>query len=146
MIYFAGSADAPRGVWTNPKLSTAKFLDGMIDPERLPVWLTEEDLNYYVEQYRESGFRGPLNWYRNIDRNIQMTPQLETAKIERPSFFIAGAKDLVLSFVPGWIDQMDNWVTDMRGKVLIDAAAHWVQVEQAQAVNEALLGFLKTVS
>ena len=69
-----------------------------------------------------------------------------TTKIECPSFFIAGAKDLVLSFVPGWLDQMDNWVTDMRGKVLIDGAAHWVQVEQPQAVNEALLGFLKTLS
>jgi pimeloyl-ACP methyl ester carboxylesterase len=109
-------------------------------------WLTEADLDYYVNQYRKSGFQGPLNWYRNIDRNVELTPQLETAKIGCPSFFIAGVKDLVLSFVPGWVDQMDNWVTDMRGKVLIDRAAHWVQVEQPQAVNEALLGFLKAVS
>ena len=146
MIYFAGSADAPQGVWTTPKPSTAKFLDGMIDPAQLPAWLTQEDLDYYVAQYRESGFRGPLNWYRNIDRNIELTPQLETAKIDCPSLFIAGTKDLVLSFVPGWIDQMDNWVTDMRGKVLIDGAAHWVQVEQPPAVNEALLAFLQTLS
>ncbi|HYY25003.1 MAG TPA: alpha/beta hydrolase [Candidatus Udaeobacter sp.] len=146
MIYFAGSADAPQGVWTTPKPSTAKFLDGMIDPAQLPAWLTQEDLDYYVAQYRESGFRGPLNWYRNIDRNIELTPQLETAKIDCPSLFIAGTKDLVLSFVPGWIDQMDNWVTDMRGKVLIDGAAHWVQVEQPQVVNEALLAFLQTLS
>jgi pimeloyl-ACP methyl ester carboxylesterase len=41
---------------------------------------------------------------------------------------------------------MDNWVTDMRGKVLIDGTAHWVQVEQPRAVNEALLGFLQTLS
>jgi pimeloyl-ACP methyl ester carboxylesterase len=145
MIYFAASGDAPEGVWLTPKPSTAKFLDGLIDPEQLPSWLTEEDLDYYVAQYRESGFRGPLNWYRNIDRNVEITPQLETAKIERPSFFIAGAKDVVLTFQKGWIDEMDKWVTDMRGKVIIDGAAHWVQVERPAAVNEALLGFLQTV-
>jgi pimeloyl-ACP methyl ester carboxylesterase len=92
MIYFAGSAGAPQGVWTTPKPSTAKFLDGMIDPDQLPTWLTQEDLDYYVAQYRQSGFRGPLNWYRNIDRNVELTPQLVTAKIECPSFFIAGPR------------------------------------------------------
>jgi pimeloyl-ACP methyl ester carboxylesterase len=146
MIYFAGSAEAPERLWLTRKRSTAKFLDGLIDPEQLPRWLTEEDLDYYVAQYRESGFRGPLNWYRNIDRNIEITPQLETAKIECPSFFIAGTKDIVLTFEEGWVDQMDQWVTDMRGKVLVNGAAHWVQVEQPQAVNEALLNFLKTVN
>jgi pimeloyl-ACP methyl ester carboxylesterase len=145
MIYFAGSAEAPNGFGLTPKPSTAQFLDGLIDPTQLPAWLTEEDLDYYVAQYEQSGFRGPLNWYRNIDRNVEITPQLETAKIERPSFFIAGAKDVVLLFGKDWIGQMDNWVTDIRGKVIVDGAAHWVQVERPTAVNEALLRFLKTV-
>jgi len=147
MIYFAGSGDAPEGLWLTPKPSTAKLLDGLIDPEQPPAWLTEEDLDYYVAQYQQSGFRGPLNWYRNIDRNVELTSQLETAKIEQPSFFIAGKKDLVLSFGGGgWVDQMDKWVTDLRGKVFIEGAGHWVQLERPAAVNEALLGFLKTVA
>jgi len=104
-----------------------------------------------VAQYQQSGFRGPLNWYRNIDRNIEITPQLETAKIEQPSIFIAGKKDPVLSsgaaFGGGsWLSQMDDWVTDLRGKVFIKGAGHWVQMERPVEVNEALLGFLRTVS
>ncbi len=147
MTYFVASGDAPEGLWLVQKPATAKFLDGLIDPETLPAWLTEEDLDYYVAQYQQSGFRGPLNWYRNIDRNVEITPELETAKIERPSFFIAGSKDPVLSFGGGgWVDLMDSWVTDMRGKVIIDGAGHWVQMERPAAVNEALLGFLKTVA
>lgn len=67
-IYFAASSDAPEGAWFVRKPSTAKPLDGMIDPERLPAWLSEEDLDYYVAQFEQSGFRGPLNWYRNIDQ------------------------------------------------------------------------------
>jgi epoxide hydrolase A/B len=146
-IYFVVSGDAPEGLWFIKKPATAKFLDGLPGLELQPDWLTEEDLDYYVAQYQQSGFRGPLNWYRNIDRNLELTPQLETAKIEQPSFFIAGKKDPVLSFGGGgWVSQMDKWVTDMRGKVFIEGAGHWVQMERPAEVNDALLGFLRAVS
>jgi pimeloyl-ACP methyl ester carboxylesterase len=146
-IYFAVSGDAPDGSWFVRKPSTAKLLDGMIDPERLPAWLSEEDLEYYVAQFEQSGFRGPLNWYRNIDNNLELTPQLENLKIEQPSFFIAGVKDPVLQFGGGLrMEQMDNWLTDMRGKVFIEGAGHWVQLERPTEVNQALLEFLKKVS
>src|SRR5499426_4006904 len=150
-IYFAISGDLPVEMRPGRKPATAKFLDGWTDPAQLsgslPAWLTEEDLDYYVAQFEQSGFRGPLNWYRNIDRNIELTPQLENAKIEQPSFFIAGKKDPVLSFGGGgWVSQMDKWVTDMRGKVFIEGAGHWVQMERPAEVNDALLGFLKSVS
>jgi pimeloyl-ACP methyl ester carboxylesterase len=88
-----------------------------------------------------------LNSYRNIDHNIELTPQLESAKIEQPSFFIAGKKDPVLSFGGGgWVSQMDEWVTKMWGKVFIEGAGHWVQMERPAEVNGALLAFLKTIS
>jgi pimeloyl-ACP methyl ester carboxylesterase len=147
MIYCAASGDAPEGLFTQPKPASAKFLDGMIDPPSLPSWLTSEDLDYYVAQYQQSGFRGPLNWYRNIDRNAELTPQLQDAKVEQPAFFIAGKKDLVLSFAGGiWLKQMDQLVPNLRGKVLVEGAGHWVQQERPEPVNEALLGFLKSVS
>jgi hypothetical protein len=76
---------------------------------------------------------------------VEFAPQLETAKIEQPAFFIAGVKDLVLSYGEGWADQMDSWVTDPRGKVFMEGAGHWVQLARPAAVTEALLGFLKTV-
>jgi len=147
MMYFSISGDAPEGLWLTPKPASAKFLEGLVDPPALPSWLTAEDLDYYVAQYEQSGFRGPLNWYRNIDRNIEITPQLETAKIEQPAFFIAGKKDLVLSFAGGaMLAGMDKWLKDLRGKVIIDGAGHWVQAERPAPVNDALLGFLKTVA
>jgi pimeloyl-ACP methyl ester carboxylesterase len=147
MTYFAASGDAPEELWFVQKPASARFLDGLIDPPALPSWLTEEDLDYYVAQYQQGGFRGPLNWYRNMDRNIELTPQLENAKIEQPAFFIAGSKDIVLRYGGGGLlEAMNPWFTDLRGKVLIDGAGHWVQAERPEPVNEALLGFLKTVS
>jgi pimeloyl-ACP methyl ester carboxylesterase len=147
MTYFAASGDAPEGLWTASKPASAKFLDGMIDPPSLPSWLTTEDLDYYVAQYQEDGFRGPLNWYRNIDRNIAITPQLASAKIEQPALFIAGKKDLVLTFAGGGLlAMMDQWVPNLKGKAIIEGAGHWVQAERPAPTNEALLGFLKTVA
>ena len=147
MIYFAGSGEAPERSWLAQKPSTAKFLDGFIDPPSLPYWLTPDDLDYYVAQYQQSGFSGPLNWYRNIDHDAELTSQLEAAKIEQPSFFIAGSKDIVLSYAGGsWMNEMEKWLTDFRGKVIVEGAGHWVQAEKPAPVNEALLGFLKTVS
>jgi pimeloyl-ACP methyl ester carboxylesterase len=147
MIYFSISGDAPEGIWFKPKRASAKFLDGLVDPPSLPSWLTAEDLDYYVAQYEQSGFRGPLNWYRNIDRNIEITPQLENAKIEQPAFFIAGKKDLVLSFAGGGLlAAMDQFVPNLRGKVIIEGAGHWVQAERPTPTNEALIGFLTTVT
>ncbi len=108
--------------------------------------MTQEDLDYYVAQYETSGFRGPLNWYRNIDRNVGLTAHLASAKIEQPSLFIAGTKDPVLSFGGGRaIHAMDQYVTDMRDKVLIEGAGHWVQMERPDEVNPALLRFLKSI-
>lgn len=132
------------------KPASAKFLDGLPDPERLPAWLTEEDLDYYVEQYQQSGFRGPINWYRNIDRNVELTPQLdslETGRIQQPAFFLAGTKDPVLKFGGGdTVERMNKWMVDLRGKVMIEGAGHWVQIERPKEVTEALLGFLKSIA
>ena len=38
------------------------------DPVSLPSWLTEYDVKYYVSKYEKSGFTGPVNYYRNMDR------------------------------------------------------------------------------
>ena len=56
------------------------------NPDRpLPDWLSEADLAYFTEAYRKSGFRGGLNWYRNIDRNWELTSPWQGAQIHQPS-------------------------------------------------------------
>ena len=41
-------------------------------PRELPAWLREADLDFYVAEFERTGFRGGLNWYRNIDRNWEL--------------------------------------------------------------------------
>jgi pimeloyl-ACP methyl ester carboxylesterase len=146
-IYFSSSGDAPpgQGGLSGRKDPNATLLQGLIDPKPLPAWLTEEDVAYYAEQFRMSGFRGPLNRYRNQERDHAMLPELSERKIEQPALFIAGTRDPVLSFMPGLnlADLMDRFYTDLRGKVLIEGAGHWVQQERPAEVNDAILRFLR---
>jgi pimeloyl-ACP methyl ester carboxylesterase len=111
----------------------------------LPDWLGEADLTYFAEVYKKSGFRGGLNWYRNLDRNWELTAPWQGAQIRQPSLFIAGSRDSVITGLIGAkrIADMERVLPNLRQKLIIDSAGHWVQQERAQEVNAALIGFLR---
>jgi pimeloyl-ACP methyl ester carboxylesterase len=93
----------------------------------------------YVDAFARTGFRGGLNYYRNIDRNWERNAQLAERRVEVPALFITGSRDPVQRFMPA--EMMEGWVTDLR-VVRVDGAGHWVQQERPDEVNDALLGFL----
>jgi len=119
------------------------FLTGMVNPETLPAWLTEEDVDYYTSEFERTGFRGGLNRYRNMDRDWEELPQLEGAKVQQPALFIGGKKDGVLAFTS--IDPMKELVPNLRGNIMIEDCGHWTQQERATEVNAALIEFLKSL-
>lgn len=119
------------------------FVDRFPEPEALPDWLTQDELDHYVEEFTRTGFTGGINWYRNMDRNWELTEALAGGHVTVPSLFIGGALDPVLVMTPPAI--MDGFLDDHRGTVLVDGAGHWVQQEKPAEVNAALLGFLSEV-
>src|SRR2546421_168131 len=78
---------------------------------RVPPWLSEDDVRVYVETFERTGFTGGLNYYRNIDRNWELTEPYADRKIEMPALFIVGSRDPVKKFAPP--QRMDGWVTDL---------------------------------
>jgi len=112
-------------------------------PETLPAWLTEADVAVYTRTFEQTGFRGGLNWYRNMDRNWAMTPFLSGARILQPTLFIAGRADPVVDMTRASIEGMETQVPNLKSKVLLPGAGHWVQQELPDQVNDLLLGFLK---
>ena len=82
---------------------------------------------------RQSGFRGGLNWYRNIDRNWELTAPWQDAQIHQPSLFIAGSKDSVITGLIGAkrVADMERVLPNLTAKIILDGAGHWVQQERA---------------
>jgi pimeloyl-ACP methyl ester carboxylesterase len=115
-------------------------------PDRpLPDWFGEADLGLFTEAYRKSGFRGGLNWYRNIDRNWELTAPWQDGQIHQPSLFIAGSKDAVITGLIGAkrINELERVLPNLKHKLIIEGAGHWIQQERPNEVNAALVGFIR---
>lgn len=147
-IQFSGSGDNPENSTFGMLPPGGGFLDKTVDPLAtgygLPHWLTAADLAYYTAQFTRSGFRGGLNWYRNIARNWELLAPWRGCVITQPSLFIAGERDSVLQF-PASMSHIANYtktLPGLRGSHILPGAGHWVQRESAEAVNALLLGFL----
>jgi len=129
-----------RRTLTCKKAWTAQWAQEGDPPAPPPSWLSEQELAVYVEAFERTGFTGGLNWYRNIDRNWELTEPFADSLLEQPAMFLTGELDGVRQFMPA--EAMHGRVTDLREEVVVPGAGHWVQQQDPEAVNAALLGFL----
>ncbi len=121
----------------------AGFVDRLPPVTTLPGWLSQEELDHYIGEFTRTGFTGGINWYRNFDRNWELTPQIAGAKVTMPSTFITGTADPVNLMSPASV--MDGHALDHRGNTFVEGAGHWVQQEAPVEVNAALLSFLTSL-
>jgi pimeloyl-ACP methyl ester carboxylesterase len=145
--YYALSGDAPLDKWLEPKPPDAKLLDGMIDPDPFPSWLSSADLDVYVEAFQAGGMRGPLNRYRAQEIDQAETAAFAGKPVVQPAAFIGGERDAVRHFIPGLdlFSLAGAACADFRGSTIVPGAGHWVQQEAPEAVNQALEAFLATL-
>ena len=143
-----GVADAAlardvRRTLTSTRTWTASWATDDAPPAPPPAWLSEQELAVYVEAFERTGFTGGLNWYRNIDRNWELTAHADERRIEQPALFLTGERDQVRRFMPA--EAMNGRVTDLREEIVVPGAGHWVQQQDPETVNAALLRFLSGV-
>jgi pimeloyl-ACP methyl ester carboxylesterase len=143
-IYYAASGEGMKAGLRVDKPANARLLEGLPNPDPFPGWLTSADLDYYVREFQQSGFRGPLNRYRTSELDFTQQAAVADRCIEQPAAFIAGSLEPVLRFVPGvdLIEMMRGQMGDLRLFRLVDGAGHWVQQERPVEVNTTLLEFL----
>lgn len=141
-IYYAWSGDAPAGTNPRDKKVGDTLLHRLPDPDPFPSWLTESDLEYYTGQFAQSGFRGPLNRYRNHDRDFRFMQAFHGRKIEQPALFIAGERDGVLTMFGDRLRLMESEVPRLQGPHLLAGCGHWTQQERPDEVNKLLLTWL----
>ncbi|WP_171054850.1 alpha/beta fold hydrolase [Mycobacterium sp. DBP42] len=151
ILYFQepGVADDALGADVRESMRRMMTMEGVSAPPDelrarplppLPDWISADEFEHYVQAFTETGFTGPLNWYRNFDRNWELTESTPAPTITVPTLFLAGTADPVLGFTPR--DRVRDVVTGDYREILIDGAGHWVQQERPDEVNAALLEFL----
>ena len=145
-FYFSASAEGVDDLRRVPTRSRfAKMMETLVDPKRLPSWLSADDFRYYVGEFTRNGLARPLNWYRNLDTNWSLMQAYDGAKITHPTLFVAGEVDPVLLNTKRNFDRLASTVPGLVKTALIPDAGHWVQQEQPTQVNAQLIAFLKQV-
>ena len=144
-VYYSvsGEGDAQRRGRSFPKSS--RWLDTLLQPERLPGWLTQADFDFYVAEFTRTGFTGGLNWYRAIDRSWELLAPFHHARISVPALYVAGAEDPVLRMYRAAADSLGRTVPKLTESVILPGCGHWTQQERPAEVNAALLRFLAAV-
>ncbi|XP_075411818.1 bifunctional epoxide hydrolase 2 isoform X2 [Tenrec ecaudatus] len=107
----------------------------------LSTMVTEEDILFYVQQFKKSGFRGPLNWYRNIDRNWRWGCKGAERKILIPALMVTAENDPVL--LPEMSKHMENWIPHLKRGHIKDCG-HWTQMDRPAELNQILIEWLDT--
>ncbi len=118
------------------------------EPPPLPPWLNETDVDFYTNEFTRTGFRGGLNWYRNIDRNWELLAPFDGVPVRVPALYIAGDRDPVVKF-PGMdrhIADLPKFVPQLRGAIMLPGCGHITQEERPTEVNAAMIDFLRGLS
>uniref|UniRef100_A0A8C7DLK0 Bifunctional epoxide hydrolase 2-like n=1 Tax=Oncorhynchus kisutch TaxID=8019 RepID=A0A8C7DLK0_ONCKI len=145
-IFFHGSGDKVTHTHTHSlslvndlSLSRGLFV-GLPDEIPRSSILSETALQFYITQFKDKGFRGPLNWYRNVVSNWKWLCSRPRAKLLMPALMVTAGKDPVL--LPVFSKGMENMIPNLtRGH--IEECGHWTQMERPSELNTILISWLK---
>jgi pimeloyl-ACP methyl ester carboxylesterase len=123
------------------------ILSHTVEPATLPRWLTETDVDFYAGEFTRAGFRGGLNWYRNIDRNWELLAPYAGARVTVPALYVAGDQDLVVRFrgMDQLLPSLPKLIPNLRKTVMLPGCGHWTQQERPREVNDEMIAFLKSL-
>lgn len=118
------------------------FLSTVPEDATLPPWMSAEHFQEYVDAFAKGGFKGPIDWYRSLDRNWTLTAFVQDQLILQPALFLVGERDPVRHYSGQHEAGLKDWAPDLRGSHVLAGAGHWLQQERPEEVNRLLLDFL----
>ena len=143
MFHAYDGATPPVGRSTGFLPEGVGLTESIVDDATLPPWMGEAHFAEYVAAFAAGGFRGPVDWYRNLDANWADTAFLQDARIRVPGAFVVGERDPVRHYAGPHEAGLKDWIPDLRMQAVIPGAGHWIQQERPDEVNAFLLDFLR---
>ncbi len=117
----------------------------LANPASLPAWITESDIDVYIAEFTRSGFRGPLSWWRNIDRGWELMAAFAGAAVTVPALYMAGDRDFVATVYSQAIATQSAMVPKLRPPITLAGCGHWTEQERAPEVSAAMIDFLRSL-
>jgi pimeloyl-ACP methyl ester carboxylesterase len=106
---------------------------------------SEEELEYYAQNYANTGMRGTVNWYRtrqlNWEEELPLAKQGNDLKIKPPTMFVFATRDAAL---PDFMNRgaEKNFVEYRKEQV---EGTHWCMTQFPNDVNKVLGAYLKEI-
>jgi pimeloyl-ACP methyl ester carboxylesterase len=132
-----GSAPSPGGLAGMSDANPFKRIREIDPPGE--SFLSEDEIDLYARAFEQSGFRGPVNWYRNIDRNQERVPEIGKKKLDLPCLQITAAWDAAIP--PSMAAGMPSVCSDLE-VVAIEQCGHWTQQEKPEELSSAMIDWL----
>ena len=155
--YFSIDARGMKKQFENPlnamnKGPNAKYLDDVVEFESYPDWINKDEMNYLINEFENSGMRGPLNRYRAQRIDFEELKDFRDKKLKQPAALMVGSLDPVNFFIgDGYKDTehlkevFEPVYENLIKTELIKDVGHWTQQEAPEEVNRFLLDFLKQI-
>jgi pimeloyl-ACP methyl ester carboxylesterase len=118
------------------------FVDQLTIPDKLPRWLKADDLAFYVSQFSRTGFRGGLNWYRNINAIPGALAPFAGRILRQPALYLTGEHDLIAGNSPDRLASLPELVPGLRNMRILPGVGHWIQQERPETVTKEIIAFL----
>jgi epoxide hydrolase 4 len=99
---------------------------------------TDEDIARYEKVWAQPGaLTAMLNWYRALP----LKPNMKDAAVRPPTLVVWGSRD---RFLEKGLAESSLALCENGSIRWIESATHWVQHEEPEAVNAALVDFMKS--
>lgn len=131
-------------VWAHPPGTS--YRQALPEPPELPwPWLSEWELETYVNDYARSGFHGGVSWYRAIDLNWEYRRQRPQTRTRVPFYFLGSDADVDLAHWHGDdpIEQLREHHDDVRMVRTVSTGGHLIAMENPDDVNRVFVEFLR---
>lgn len=114
-------------------------------PVTLPSWLSEEDINYFADKFKQTGFTGGLNYYRSMDLTWELMAPWTGMQVKVPTKFILGELDITYRFplTKNYIHNggMKRDVPLLDDVVIMEGAAHFINQERPEEISKHILDY-----
>jgi epoxide hydrolase 4 len=116
----------------------------ILQSSRSPLSFTPDEIEQYRQAWRQKdAMTCMVGWYRAVFRDgvrgVLSRRRAPPRRVQMPVMILWGEQDVALSKE---LAQLSIDLCEQGELVFFPTATHWVQHDEAQAVNERLLGFL----